>query len=368
MKMKIAVDGYELGREAKGVGRVIDNILGPLVDLLPEDEFVIYTKESIGKYSRPRASERVLPSSGGYLRWQNGPLRRALKEVKPDVLIATNYTLPLFNPWDSILFEYDLSVISHPEWYTRKYALPRRYLIKRSLKKARLVITSSEFVKKEIQAFFDLSPEKIKVIGFGVEDKFRRVPQEKIVAWKEKKGLAGKKIIGYLGSLFERRHVPALVQAVGLLRQEFPETMLYVVGRGLSGLRPGEMAGILSREWVRWEEVLPEEELPLFYSGLDAFACLSEYEGFGFPPLEALACGTAVVLMRGSSLEEVFGDTAVLVGNPDEREVMEALRTVLADEGIRLKLLNRFEQKRAQFSWQRASRELAFLLGVGRSK
>lgn len=360
--MKIAIDGYELGREARGVGRVIDNILIPLFDLLPEDEFLVYTKESIGKYFHPRVSEHALPPRGGYLRWQNGPLRRALKKANPDIFVATNYTLPLFNPRDSVLFEYDLSVISHPEWYSRKYALPRRYLIKRSLEKAALVVASSEFIKKEILGFFDLRPEKIKVIGFGVEDKFRRAPGEKILAWKEKKGLTGKKAVGFLGSLFKRRHIPSLVRAVSLLRGEFPEITLYIVGKDLSGFRPGEMARILSQEWVRWEEMLPEEELPLFYSSLDAFAYLSEYEGFGFPPLEALACGTPVVLMRGSSLEEVFGDVAIMVGNPEERKVMEALRTALMDEKRRVQLLNRFEQKRAQFSWQRTARELSFLL------
>jgi glycosyltransferase involved in cell wall biosynthesis len=360
--MRIAVDGYELGRDARGVGRVIDNILIPLFELLPEDEFLIYTKENIGRYSRPRVSERILPSPGGYLRWQNGPLRRALRESNPDVLVAANYTLPLFSPWDSVLFEYDLSVISHPQWYSRKYALPRRYLIRRSLKKAGLVVTSSEFIKKEILDFFDLKPEKIKVIGFGVEDKFRRAPEEKIIAWKQKKGLTGKKLIGFLGSIFKRRHIPCLVRAVGLLRGIFPETMLYLVGKDLTGSRPGEMAEILGQEWIRWEETLPEEDLPLFYSGLDAFAYLSEYEGFGFPPLEALACGTPVVLMRGSSLEEVFGDVAVMVEIPDERKVMEALQAVLTDKKMCLRLLNRFEQKRVQFSWQRAARELAFLL------
>jgi glycosyltransferase involved in cell wall biosynthesis len=365
--MKIAVDGYELGREAKGVGRVIDNILIPLADLLPEDEFLIYTKESIGKYSRPRVSERVLPSPGGYLRWQNGPLRRALKKERPDVYIATNYTLPLFNPWDSVLFEYDISVSTHPEWYSRKYVLLRRYLIKRSLRKANLVVTSSEFIKKEILGFFNPPPERIKVIGFGVEDKFRRAPEEKVAAWKEKKGLTGKKVVGYLGSLFQRRHVPSLVQAVSLLRCEFPETMLYVVGKDLSGFEPGEMAQILNQEWVRWEETLPEDDLPLFYSSLDVFAYLSEYEGFGFPPLEALACGTPAVLMRGSSLEEVFGDVAVMVGNLEGREVLEAVRAVLTDEKVRVRLLQRFEQRRAQFSWQRAARELAFLLRVLKS-
>jgi len=360
--MKIAIDGYELGREARGVGRVISNILMPLVDLLPKDEFMIYTKESIGKYAHPRVSERVLPSPAGYLRWQNGPLRRALKNANPDVFVATNYILPLFNAWDSVLFEYDISVISHPEWYSRKYALPRKYLIKRSLEKAKLVVTSSEFIKKEILTFFDLRPEKIKVIGFGVEDRFRRASEERVLAWKENKGLQGKKIIGYLGSLFKRRHIPSLVQAVGLLRGEFPETMLYLVGKDLSGSRPGKMARILNQEWIRWEKILPEEELPLYYSALDAFAYLSEYEGFGFPPLEALACGAPVVLMRGSSLEEVFGDVAFMVGNPEEGEIMEALRTALMDEERRAQLLHRFEQRKNQFSWQRAARELSFLL------
>lgn len=360
--MRIAVDGYELGQDAGGVGRVIDNILIPLFDLLPKDEFLIYTKENIGRYSRPRVSERVLPSPGGYLRWQNGPFRRALKKAKPDLFVATNYILPFINPWKSVLIEHDISAVSHPEWYPRKYAITRRFLINRSLQKAILIVVPSEFTRSEILAFFNIKPEKIKVLGWGIEEKFRRAPEEKIIAWKQKKGLSGKKVIGFLGSIFKRRHIPCLVRAVGLLRGIFPETMLYLVGKDLTGSRPGEMAEILGQEWIRWEETLPEEDLPLFYSGLDAFAYLSEYEGFGFPPLEALACRTPVVLMRGSSLEEVFGDVAVMVGIPDERKVMEALQAVLTDEKMCLRLLNRFEQKRGQFSWQRAARELAFLL------
>jgi glycosyltransferase involved in cell wall biosynthesis len=360
--MKIAIDAYELGREARGVGRVVDNVLMPLVDLLPQDEFIIYTKESIGKYAHPRTSEHVLAYCGGYLRWQNGPLRRALKQSEPDVLMATNYILPLTNPWKSVLFEHDISVISHPEWYPHKYSLPRRSLIKRSLRKATWVVVPSEFTKKETLASFHLNPERIKVIHYGVEDKFRRARQEKILAWKEKKGLAGKTVVGYLGSIFIRRHIPCLVRAVSLLRSEFPETMLYVVGKDQSGFRPGEMARVLSPEWVKWEETLPEEEITLFYSTVDVFAYLSEYEGFGFPPLEALACGTPAVLLKSSSLEEVFGQVAIMVGHADEREVAVALRTALTNETERGRLLEKFDQKRAQFSWQQTARELARLL------
>ncbi len=360
--MRIAVDGYELGREARGVGRVIDNILIPLFDLLPEDEFLIYTKENIGKYSRPRVSERVLLSSGGYLRWQNGPLRKALKKDRPDVFVGSNYILPLIHPWRSLLIEHDISVVSHSEWYSPKYAWTRRFLIKRSLNKAAVVIVPSEFTKREVVTYFELNPEKVKVLGWGIEARFRRASQDQILAWKEKKGLTGKRIIGYLGALVVRRHVPLLVRAVGLLRDTFSGTMLYVVGKDLTGLKTSEMANVLNQEWIRWEEMLPEEDLPLFYSSLDAFAYLSEYEGFGFPPLEALACGTPVVIMKSSSLEEIFGDVAVMVSDLDEQKVMEALETVLSEEQMRLRLLNRFEQKRAQFSWDRVARELTFLL------
>jgi hypothetical protein len=112
--MRIALDGYELGREAKGVGRVIRNLLLPLPDYLPDDDFLVCTKEKIALPPQSRAEEWVLPACGGYLRWQNGPLRKALKRAAPDLLVASNYVLPLSCPWKSVLIEHDISVISTP--------------------------------------------------------------------------------------------------------------------------------------------------------------------------------------------------------------------------------------------------------------
>jgi glycosyltransferase involved in cell wall biosynthesis len=119
---------------------------------------------------------------------------------------------------------------------------------------------------------------------------------------------------------------------------------------------------LAGREWIRWERSLPEEDLPVFYSGLAAFAYLSEYEGFGFPPLEALACGTLPVLLEGSSLTEVFGGLAVMVKTPDEEEVAAAMRTALSEQDTRAKLLAEFDRRRPQFSWTRAVREVARLI------
>lgn len=152
--MKIVLDGYELGKTAKGVGRVIGNLLIPLPDFLPDDDFLIFTKEAGGLPSHSRVEEHILPGRGGYLRWQNGPLRRALKEAEPDLLIASNYVLPLSCPWKSVLLAHDISVIAHPEWYPKKYAWTRRFLVRRSLQRADLIIVSSAFVEGEILRFF----------------------------------------------------------------------------------------------------------------------------------------------------------------------------------------------------------------------
>jgi len=360
--MKIAVDGYELGSGARGVGRVIHNLLSHLIHYLPDDAFVVYTKEKTGLLSKLRADEHVLSSRGGYLRWQNGPLRRAFRNDQPDIFFATNYILPLGHLPESLLSEHDISVVSHPEWYPRIYALTRKYLTARSLVKARRVVVHSEFARQEILSCFNLNPEKISVCGYGLEEKFRKASAGDVLEWKRKKGLAGKVIIGYLGALNRRRHIPVLVRAVGLLRRAIPETALLIVGKDVGSYSRQEMARFLSPEWVHWEPSLPEEELPLFYSSLDVFAFLSEYEGFGFPPLEALACGSPLVLLDRTSLGEIFSGLAFMVENPEEEEVREALAAALSDNAERERQLRLFGQRRSRFSWPNAARKIADIL------
>jgi glycosyltransferase involved in cell wall biosynthesis len=360
--MKIAVDGYELGREAKGVGRTVHNILTRLVDLRPADTFMVFSKESLGKYDRPNIQEHTLPSARGYLRWLNGPLRRALKRAEPNLLLATNYVLPLGRPWNSILFEHDISVISHPEWYSRKYALTRKWLIRRSLNKAARIVVPSDFTRDEIQRHFDVPGDRMKVVYYGVEETFRRPPEDGVRLWKNRKGLDGRKVIGCLGSLFKRRHIPTLIRAAGFLRREIPEIVLYLVGQNCGGLGREEINEISRSSWIIWEQALPEEDLPLYYSSLSAFAYLSEYEGFGFPPLEALACGTPVVLLKRSSLQEIFSGVAVMVEEPTREFVESALRTALVEEETRRRLLVSFEARRAEFSWENTAGAVSDLI------
>lgn len=359
--MKIAVDCYEVTKYSTGVGRVIDNFLRNLFCLLPEDTFFILTREKIQGYSENQAIQHIIPWKKGYIRWQNGPFVKRLKKIKPDLLIASNYTLPFFNRWPSILLVYDISVIAHPEWYRKKITFTRKFLLERSLEKSTLVIAPSEFTKGEILKFFKIKAEKVKVVSCGVNDAFSRCSASSIVEWKKKKGLENKKIIGYLGSIFARRNMPLLVGAADLLRKEFPETVLYVIGKDMTH-PPQNIGRLLDKDWVKWEMFIPENELSLFYSAIDVFAYPSEYEGFGLPPLEALFCGSIPVVLKRSSFDEIYKDMAIMVDEPEVVTIKEALKRAMTDERAKLEILNRFSQKRLQFSWQKTSSEFSSII------
>ncbi|MFW6123728.1 MAG: glycosyltransferase family 4 protein [Acidobacteriota bacterium] len=354
--MKIAVDCYEVTEELTGVGRVIHNILLSLCSK-ESHEFFAYTRQKIEDYSNcTNIKQIVLPEDRGYFRWQNGAFFKEIKEKNPDLLIAPNYTLPFFFKSKSVLFEHDVSFASHSQWYLRRERFKKKYLVQRSLRKASLVVTLSEFSKQEITQCFSISPDKIRVLYLGVGERFKPAKEDEILKWKESRGLEGKKIIGYLGSIFNRRNVPLLVESVRLLRKEFPEVILYVVGKDLT-YPPQDIKGILNENWIVWEENIPEPELQIYLSSLDVFAYLSEYEGFGLPPLESLACGTIPVLLKRSVLFEVYSDFSIMVENPDIKEVRDHLKRALTDKEKVNSRLSAFNVKRVYFSWDRVAEE-----------
>ena len=359
--MKIAVDCYEIGEYTTGVGRVIHNVLTSLIDILSDHEFLVFTREKIEKYDQENVTQFVISSPKGYFRWQNCPFFIRLNQIKPDVLVAPNYTLPLFNRWKSILLVHDVSFASHPEWFSKRESMVRRFLVKRSLIKADAIVTGSEFSKNEMVRHFPVNPEKIKVFVYGIEEKFRCSSPGEIQEWKGRKGLRNNTIIGYLGAIFDRRNIPLLVESVDLLRKERPETILYVVGENLTTSPAQNMENILNKEWIRWETHLEESELPLFYSSVDVFAYLSEYEGFGLPPLEALSCGTVSVLLNKTSLREIYHNMAIMVDEPKVDDIKEALATAIADRERKRSILDKFQERRHQFSWEKMAHEISLL-------
>ena len=364
--MKIAVDCYEAGTRATGVGRSIENIISNLAGRMPESEFFILGREPIPALLSPNIVQNTLSPDRGYFRWQNGLFRRNLKKIQPDILIASNYTLPVFCAWKSLLIVHDVSFASHPEWFSRKEVLKRKFLVQRSVSRAEIVVVDSESSKGELMKHFDIDPGKICVVYLGVDEGFQRSVPSQIDDWKKNRRLEGKRSIGFLGSIFNRRHIPVLVQAVERLRETDPQVALHIVGKDMT-CPPQDISHLLNRDWILWEQGLAEEEIPLFYSSIEAFAYISEYEGFGLPPMEALACGTVPVLLNKSSLGEIYTGMSVLVEEPEVSLVAKALQSVLTDKKMRQGVLDAFDQRRAQFSWDRVAKAYEDLIREGGS-
>lgn len=368
--MKIAVDGYEVHTPTGGVGRITASLVSVLAALDPVLEIVLFVRRPTGLVFPPSVKEQVLSPDKGYIRWQNLPLRRALRALRPDILLAPNYTLPFLYGGPALLFEHDISFVSHPEWYSRRDVLKTRCLVPHSLKRAAAVLTESEFSRQEILDHFPfVGEDKIRVLYPGLENRFRRQGQEAISGWKAQKGLQGKTVIGFLGSIFNRRHIPELVAAVRLIRMTDEEVCLYLVGRDRTSPSQ-DIAGLTGEDWIRWEEGLGDEDLPLFYSACDVFAYLSDYEGFGLPPLEALACGTVPVVLDRTSLSEVYTGMAVMADQAEPGVIRDSLETALGNETKRAALLAAFEERRHRYSWKKAGEELLQIIrqavGAGR--
>jgi hypothetical protein len=168
--MKIAVDGYEIVAPMGGVGRITAGLLSVLAGLDPYGEIGLFVRRPTGLSFPANVQERVLSQDRGYFRWQNLPLRKALRDFRPDILLAPNYTLPVFYGRLAVLFEHDISYVSHPEWYSRRERMKTGWLLPHSLKRAAAVVTESEFSRQEILAHFpSVGADKVTVIHPGLE-------------------------------------------------------------------------------------------------------------------------------------------------------------------------------------------------------
>jgi glycosyltransferase involved in cell wall biosynthesis len=351
--MKIAIDGYDLTRRSTGVGRYLRNLLPELLKADPHNRYHLFLREAIGILDGCSELEQtILPAAGGYSRWQNGPLRKVLRGNGYGLLFAPSNQLPFFYGGKSVLTVHDVAWRAMGRDFSLKERAGKDWKCRWSLKRAERIYTDAEFTKQELIRYYRVPSEKIQAIPLAIEGNFRREPCAQVDAFKERHQLQGKKVIGFLGSIFGRRHVGELIQAFGLLREKH-ELALIIVGRNLAG---NDMAAMLGREGITWLPWLPEEQLNLFYSALDLFVYISSYEGFGFPPLEALACGTASLLLPSSSLGEMYRDLALFVDDPDPVRLAAAIGQFLENqavvtEGIR----SRWQKRKDFFSWPRVA-------------
>jgi glycosyltransferase involved in cell wall biosynthesis len=364
--MRIGIDARELSGRATGVGRYLSGLLNEWARPGYEagrHEFVLYAAAALGaELDARRFGTRLIPGAPGTW-WEQVRLPRAIPQDHLDVWFGPGYTAPLSLNLPTVVTIHDVSFAAHPEWFRLREGLRRRWLTQQSAQRARAVITVSEFSKREIVEHLGIAAGKTHVIpqGVGTRDSGFAPP----VSASSKPLVPGPYRVLYVGSIFNRRHVTDLIRAFAPIARERGDASLDIVGDNRSYPRE-DIAGTIAREGlerqVRCHEYVSEGELRDLYMRARAFAFLSEYEGLGMTPLEALAAGVPPVLLDTAVARESCREAAIFVPPNDLRAVTRALASLLFDEAARARVLAAAPAALSAYSWPKAARETLAVL------
>jgi len=370
--MRIGVDARELSGRATGAGRYLGGLLlewARSADAA-RHEFVLYAADSINLQldARRFATRLVAGSSGTW--WEQMRLPRSVQRDHLDVWFAPAYTAPLLLAIPTVVAIHDVSFAAHPEWFGLREGVRRRWITQQSANRAHTIITISEFSKREISAHLGAAPEKIQVVppGVGTRDwglgTGPQVPVASPAANHQSRGPTPYRVL-YVGSIFNRRHVIDLIRAFGPIARAHPGATLDIVGDNRSHPRedlPRAIAGEGLQTHVHWHQYVSNDQLRTLYAQAHVFVFLSEYEGLGLTPLEALAAGVPPVLLDTPVAHESCGDAAIYVPANDVPAVTRAIDALLLDRTKRSTLLDAAPAALAKYSWPRAARDTLAVL------
>jgi glycosyltransferase involved in cell wall biosynthesis len=351
--LRVGIDGHAFNSPAGGVRRYVNELTRACLQVAPDVEFIAI---GAGAGSLPSGlsdlpAQSWLPSNLG---WCLDGLPRAYRRATLDLFHAPAYTAPLWGVHPLVVTIHDVSYERHPEWYPYRSDRVRRWFYRRSARSADLVITDSEFSRKEIEAAYGIGPDRIRVVPLGVGLPFTPAAEPA----HSGPPLDGRFIL-HVGDLHPRRNVGVLVEALALLRasDELKDTGLVLVGtdRGSAAAITAHAAALGISGALRFVIDSSDTQVVNLMRRASAFAYPSLYEGFGLPALEAMACGAPVVASSASSIPEVVGDAALLVDPGDVRGWYQALAAILGSHERAAQLRASSLARAAGFTWQRTA-------------
>ncbi len=251
---------------------------------------------------------------------------------------------------------HDIIPVEHPEWFNARFAAWYQWLLPRLTRRVRHLIAISEFTKHRLVENFGIHPEKITVVANGVDAQFHPRTAAEINEVRAALGIVTPRYLLSLGSLEPRKNLRRLLSSWKKLQRELPEDIGLVVVGARGSLKVFQDAAISEiPEGVHFTGYAQQEHLPALYSGAMALVYPSLYEGFGLPPVEAMACGTPVITSNTTSLPEVTGGAALLVDPLDEDAIAAAILRLVRDEPLRALMSEKSLAHASKLTWDRSA-------------
>ena len=360
--MRIGIDARKL--HDFGIGTYIRNLLRQLARMDHDTEFVLLswpqdrqTLALLGDNFRPIAA-----TAPNYSLSEQFKIPWALMRERVQLFHAPHYVLPRLVSCRSVVTIHDCIHLMFPQYLPSRLALAyARTSIKMASKRADRVLTVSESSKRDILRFVDVPADKIDVIYNAYDERFGVEPDEEDVIRVRERYQLHDEFVLYAGNVKPHKNLERLIEAFHIVRNRgLDHLKLVLIGDEISkyaALRRAVHQHQLHK-YVRFLGYLPEQTLAVMYRLAGVFVFPSLYEGFGLPPLEAMASGTPVVTSNVSSLPEVAGDAALLVDPYDPVAIADGIYTVLTDESVRGDLRRKGIARASQFSWEQSARRV----------
>lgn len=359
---RIAINAQLLSTEASyrgaGIANYIRQVLSRLPGLAPDLDLTAFVRRRLPEL--PISDQRVsrIPTGNPLVRilWEQSVLPTALARVRADLFHSMAFALPWVRTSPTAVTVYDLSFVLHPEGFRQLNRLYLTAMTRRSAQRADAVIAISENTKSDLVRRFGVAAEKVHVAYCGVEERFQPLLSAEVERFRSSRGLPDRLIL-FIGTIEPRKNLVTLMEAFALLKRKGLPHRLVVAG-GL-GWMYQPVFDAVSRlgltEAVSFPGFVPADELPLWYNVADLFVYPSLYEGFGLPPLEAMACGVPVIVSDRASLPEVVGPDGITVSATDAEALADAIHRVLTDAEWAKVVAERGLARAATFTWGRTA-------------
>ena len=313
-----------------------------------------YTLELLNRLQselQPIAPKKPLHGIAGHI-WEQFVLPTRLRG---NLLFSPSNTGPLIEERQVVTI-HDITPLEHPEWLNPRFAKWYQFLIPRLVHKARRIIAVSNFTKSRICEVTSVQPDKVVVIYNGVDERFRPKSSEEIARTKDTFGISNFRYILTVATIEPRKNLQRLLEAWDVWHVNLPQDIWLVIA-GAKGKDLVFRDAVFNRLPPKICMIghVPDEHLPALYSGALAFIYVSLYEGFGLPPLEAMACGTPVLTSNVTSLPEVVGDAALTVNPYDIDAIAEGIKRLVEDDNLRKELSQKGLARAKLFSWERTA-------------
>jgi glycosyltransferase involved in cell wall biosynthesis len=282
-----------------------------------------------------------------------------LRKEKIDLFHGAMAVLPVLSGIPSVLTIHDLALELFPETMHWKNWLPLKLFMKASARKADRIIAVSENTKKDLIKFYGIMPEQVKVIYLGVDKNFSFVKKENDDGVLRRYNLKPGYILN-VGTLEPRKNIVRLLEAYRLIAADLSRAPQLVIAGGKGWLSEDinkriDSLGLKAK--VILTGYVPDDDLPSLYRGAALFVYPSLYEGFGLPPLEAMASGVPVVSSNTSAIPEVVGKAGLLVDPCRTDEIARAVIMALEDVGLRDRMKNEGLKRSGRFSWENTAKK-----------